>query len=504
MQRQNLAALGALVLVATACSSNGGDDNAADGSAGAAGSASSLPPDQASTNWMGFGHDLAHTRANVSEKIINKETVGGLVEKWVGGEGFTAGTPAVVDGVVYFGDSSRKIQALDAVTGAAVWSYEAPSTFTASATVVDGVVYLGDTGGTLHAIDASNGEMIWASDVTTVRAESNCTGSPLVVGDLVLQGIASTPNNTQQQFRGEVVGVDKSDGSIKWRYDVTQFQEQTWAVGVSVWSSPAVDTELGLMYIGTGQSYDAPASPLSDSCLALEYETGEYRWHQQFTFNDVFTFATDPSNLPEGHFFADADVGAAPNLFMAGDRPAVGVGDKAGSYYAMDRATGEELWMTELWSEAALQNDLALGTALGGVMVAAAVAEDTIFVGTNTWTELSDLITFNFGSLNSVATVFALDTETGAIKWQKSNPSTTIGGLGYAGGVAYNSTGEGVIRGYDGQTGDLLWSDSRGLPIASGMAISNGMLYTGSGFAFFSGVNSGMNIEGGVVAYGLP
>ena len=101
--------------------------------------------------------------------------------------------------------------------------------------------------------------------------------------------------------------------------------------GCGIFGTPAIDTNSGLLFIGTGQSYEGPASALSDSLLALNYRTtnpqGELVWFHQFTSDDVGTTK-------------DWDADCGPFLVTIKDRKAVIVGTKEGKLYALDRALG--------------------------------------------------------------------------------------------------------------------------------------------------------------------
>ena len=94
--------------------------------------------------------------------------------------------------------------------------------------------------------------------------------------------------------------------------------DETSGAGVSVWSSAAVDTERKLAFIGTGQTYEPPASPKADAVVAINYETGTLEWFRQFTEDDIYT-ALMP--LPQG---PDADIGAVLWEDQAGARAAAG------------------------------------------------------------------------------------------------------------------------------------------------------------------------------------
>lgn len=484
-----------LVLLAVAC--GGSDEKEPTGGSG--GSGGGVPDDVAGANWShGIGHDDWHTRANPAEKVLTKETVGGLTSKFKVGDGFVAGSVAVTDGVLYFADDRGKVYAADAKSGDVKWERESIRGTTGSVTVADGKVFTAG-GSMMFAFDAESGDRLWDADVSKYPG-THLFSSPHYVDGLLIIGVASrSPDSPTQNFRGEIIGVDAAKGTERWRFDVTNFQGKQYAVGVSVWSSAAIDRERKLLFIGTGQSYDVPVTPLSDACVALNYETGEYAWHAQFTANDVFTFAGlgDPAQRPpEGEaVFNDSDVGAAPNLFMIGDVPAVGVGDKAGNYYAMHRETGEELWVAAVSSK-----EVGGGTPWGGVMTVAAVHDGMIYATGNTWTVLN-LLRFDFSAQDNSTHLVAIDAATGRIQWRVNHPAASVGGVTWAGGVVYQSTADGNLRAFDDADGKVLWTTNLPAGIAAGATVHDGMLYTGSGFSLMGGL--GGTATGGVHAFAL-
>jgi polyvinyl alcohol dehydrogenase (cytochrome) len=218
---------------------------------------------------------------------------------------------------------------------------EAP--LTASAQVAEGARVCGGWGGGA----ARGGGGVGASGVVAAVDEHPAAflyGSPVVAGGLVLIGVASVELTWEVEdfsFRGSLVALDAGSGEERWRLWMTGDDAEGGA-GVSVWSSPAVDEEAGLAFVGTGNAYEAPAGPLSDGIVAVELGSGRLVWKRQFTEGDVYSVFGAPPLGP------DADVGAAPNLFVAGGRAVVGVGDKAGVYSALDRATGEVVWARAL------------------------------------------------------------------------------------------------------------------------------------------------------------
>jgi polyvinyl alcohol dehydrogenase (cytochrome) len=246
-----------------------------------------------------------------------------------------------------------------------------------------------------------------------------------------------------------------------------------------VWSSAALDRSRGLLYIGTGQSYEEPASEYTDALLALDYDTGALAWKRQFTAGDVFTFWNMAG--------PDADIGPAPNLFRIGNRDVVGVGDKAGHYAVFDRDTGDTIWTVELPE----------GNRLGGIMTTAAYADGRIYVNSNRWG--ANILDFHDPAHES--TTYALDAATGATLWATDLPSPAFNAVSFANGVVYQTSVKGTVYALDGSDGRVLWSDEPGADLGGGVSIRGGTVFVGYGFWFIAAPPTP---QGGVVAYRLP
>src|SRR5215475_1366434 len=101
----SLAAVGllsTLALLGSACSDGGGGSTSATSSA-----------------WSSFNHDPQNSRSNPAEKTLSPANVHRLAPRWrVEGLSAVTSTPAVVDGVVYFGDWSGVFRAVRSEDGA--------------------------------------------------------------------------------------------------------------------------------------------------------------------------------------------------------------------------------------------------------------------------------------------------------------------------------------------------------------------------------------------------
>ncbi len=116
------------------------------------------------TNWSQFHFDADGTRLNPYENVLNAKNVGNLNLKWTHNVGnlVDGSSPAVVDGVVYIGADS--LYALNADSGAALWSYPLRN-LEASPAVGNGVVYSNSQDGNIYALNARTGAKLWTSAI---------------------------------------------------------------------------------------------------------------------------------------------------------------------------------------------------------------------------------------------------------------------------------------------------------------------------------------------------
>ena len=159
---------------------------------------------------------------------------------------YVASSPAIVNGIAYFGTFENQVLAMNFATGELLWEYEHPQRkfpFYSSAAVSEGRVLIGGRDKIMHAIDASTSESLW-----TYRMRARIDSSPVIVGDRVVFGGSS----------GEISILDVINGDIVWQFDTAS----------SIVASPAIAQ--GKLVIGTedGQMYAfgpaAPEEPLSE------------------------------------------------------------------------------------------------------------------------------------------------------------------------------------------------------------------------------------------------
>lgn len=430
----------------------------------------------ASDAWPLYGHDLANTRLNSAERQINRRSVSRLAPNWtVGGLIGVSGTPVVAGNVAYFDDWTGNVRAVDARIGRPVWTTKIGG-FVVGAPAVRGDAVYAASGATLYDLDRRTGAIRWRVPVDADPL-AQISASPVVVDGLVLQGVASAGDVIRQAkytFRGSIAAYDAATGRLVWRFFTTP-NDRTAGPGVGIWSTPAVDRDRGLLYVGTGNAFAEPNGALADALLAIDYHTGRLAWARQFTAPDIFSGMSGPGR--------DADVGASPNLWSVNDRDLVGVGDKAGVYHALDRRTGQVVW----------ERQLTPGSALGGVIGSAAFSDGRLFVPSNVGNPATNFPT-------NITNVFALDAESGDTRWISSDlPGKMLGPVSAVPGVVFAGTDTGLMTALDARTGARRWTYEAPDKTACGPSIADGRVLWGYGFTLFGPAG-----KGGIISFTLP
>ena len=315
------------------------------------------------SGWLTNGGNLFNQRFSPLTQI-NRQNVADLKGEWrvrLGGSG--VGTkysgeaqPIVHEGVIYVVTGADDVFAITVATGEILWKYEAsldPDISTVccgwtsrGVALGEGKVYVGQLDGRLVALDQQTGSVVWSTQAERWQEGYTITSAPLYYEGLVITGFAGA----EKGIRGRVKAYDAKDGSLGWTFYTTpgpgEVGHETWPQdnevwkhgGASVWQTPAVDPELGLLYFSTGNpgpdfngSVRAGDNLFAVSIVAIEVETGKYRWHFQQVHHDLWDY--DSSN-PVILFDVEIDEVWRKAAAQAG---------KTGWVYILDRITGEPL-----------------------------------------------------------------------------------------------------------------------------------------------------------------
>jgi polyvinyl alcohol dehydrogenase (cytochrome) len=511
--------------------------------AGTCAGASAPPSDAMSLpHWNGWGVDLAQHRFQPAAMAgLAAADVPKLALKWAFSLGEVTranAQPTVMGGRLFLGSANGKVYALDAKSGCVLWVFGADGPVRSAITIgIDGrgwTAYFGDQRGNAYAVDALAGELRWKTHVEAHRA-AMISGAPVLVDDTLYVPVSSFEevsgaNITYSccSFRGSIVALDAASGAQRWKtYTIAEEPkpvrknengvELLGPSGAGVWDSPSVDRRLGLLYLGTGDSYSDPPADTSDAILALRLSDGARVWKQQMTPGDAFTIACGGSPAGKGNCpqagGPDLDFGASPILVTLGNgKRALIAAQKSGVVHALDPdQNGAILW----------QRTIGRGGTLGGIQWGAAADERRVYVA------LSDIRIRRVsegtpGAQPGFGTTFLLDPhvggglyalslKTGEIVWHTAHPGcgetpgcspaqsaavTAIPGVVFSGGL------DGHLRGYDAETGRIIWdvdtkgsyetvngATARGGSIdGPGPVVVGGMLYVNSGYAVFGGM----------------
>src|SRR5271169_1390612 len=179
-------------------------------------------------NWMSPGRTLDEQRFSPLQKI-NAATVKQLGLAWFydldSAHRGQESTPLVIDGVMYVTSAWSKVFALNAKTGAPLWTFDpkvpGQAGINACCDVVNrgvaawrGRVYLGTLDGRLIALNAASGRPVWEVKTVPDGGRYTITGAPRIVKGMVLIG----NGGGEMGVRGYVTAYDANDGKRVWRF----------------------------------------------------------------------------------------------------------------------------------------------------------------------------------------------------------------------------------------------------------------------------------------------
>jgi PQQ-dependent dehydrogenase (methanol/ethanol family) len=483
--------------------------------------------------WPGYDGVPAGNRYSRLTQI-GRGNVKRLEAKWSftpGGIGLQT-TPVVKDGVMYV-TGAQQVCALDARAGRSIWCtarnsgqstpagsvVEAPRTPPAQGVVAGpgpaagarpfagvatgngpsrGVAILGDRvyfvsdDAYLVALNRVTGGVMWTVPLTdpAYRGRYYNTAAPLVVGDLIVAGVAGgdTP------LRGFLVAFDARTGALAWRlWTIPKPGEplaETWkgralpTGGGATWTTGSYDPDAKTLYWAVGNPYPATdgderggSNLYTNSVVALDPATGKVKWHFQFTPHDLHDW---DANAPL--VLADAKWRGSPRKLLL-------QANRNGFFYVLDRTTGAFLsatpfvkkltWATGVDAAGAPQVTDSYVPSETGTLTCPNVRGATNWYATsfNPATRLFYVMANeDCGLYRKTGSIYAgardptspgkrylraLNIDSGALVWEKpltgSNEANYGGVLTTAGGLAFHGETGGGFAAVDTKTGKTLW-----------------------------------------------
>ena len=315
------------------------------------------------TGWLTNGGDWFNRRYSPLTQI-NRDNVPRLKAVWrtrltgsgVGVKYSGEAQPLVHEGVLYVVTGADDVFAISVDSGEILWTYKANlddaidvvccGWTSRGVALGDGKVYVGQLDGKLVALDQRSGAVVWSVQAERWQDGFSITSAPLYYGGLVITGFAGA----EYGIRGRVKAFDAKSGSIAWTFytipgpgevghDTWPSNNDVWRHGgASVWQTPAVDPDLGLLYFSTGNpgpdfngAVRAGDNLFSASIVAVGAKDGKYRWHFQQVHHDIWDY-----DAPSPVVLFDIEMGGRM-------RKALAQPSKTGWVYILDRVTGRPL-----------------------------------------------------------------------------------------------------------------------------------------------------------------
>ena len=325
--------------------------------------------------------------------------------------------------------------------------------------------------------------------------------APVAWDDLVFVGNAGGDNFG---VTGRMMAFDARTGGRIWSFDLVPESgsaARSWPPATEVipkgggasWTSYAIDTTSGTIYVPTGNA--APdflpetrpgANLYAYSVVALDAHMGSFRAHYQILARD----------------FHDWDVAAAPALITTrGGRALLVAGGKDGHLYGIDRTSGQKRYVTPVTT---IENAEAPFTSQatrfcpgvnGGVEwngPSYSPATNTLYVNSIDWCTTvtvappsklegkdglpwtgSSELRQPFGLPDSTRSgwLTAVNADDGHVEWKYASPTPLVAGItATAGGVVFTGDLNGDVLAFDAKNGRILWRSNTGQPIGGGVA----------------------------------
>jgi eukaryotic-like serine/threonine-protein kinase len=335
-------------------------------------------------------------RADASHRGVYASTAPSLnAVKWrFQTRGRIISSPAVLNGIVYFGSGDGNVYAVEASTGSLVWKFATKGPVDSSPAVYGGALFISSLDGNVYSLDAGSGRERWHFKTEGERRFT----APGIHGIIPRTELMPDPydvflsspalwNGTVYIGSGDhhVYALDAETGVLRW----------TFTTGNVVHASPAVAGNI--VYIGSWDRF----------MYALDAKTGEVRWK----------FLTGDDRTMYNQVGISSSAAVANGIVYFGCRDSF--------LYAVDAATGQLRWKHDEHGS--------------WVVGAPAIADRSVLFTT------SDERKF-----------FALDADTGREQFSAGYGAFAFSSPSVAGHVAYFGTFDGRLYGIDTQSGKVV------------------------------------------------
>lgn len=457
-----------------------------------------------SSEWPSFGNNLWQDRyspdASLTPSSINQLQLS-FKKELPQTKGINEAYPLEENGILYVTAPGARVLAMKADTGKLIWTYT-PKLTTQNYTKANRGVALGPDrvfvltpDDRLIALNKKNGHPLFDVKVADEKAGYFESMAPQYADGKVFVGSAGG----DMGVRGFIEAYDAQTGKQLWRFYTVPKRGEDWVPqtgnhgGGAVWTTPTYDPGTGQLFLGVGNpspdyfGQQRQGSNLyTDSVVGLNAEKGSLNWYAQEVTHDLW----------------DYDVASPPLLFKLNGKLVVGEAGKDGFWYEWTPSNGKSVIKPVAFVKQDHSPPTAKGTTEwpgpdGGanygpsaydpvtqtVFVAGIDGPETIYSGKTSHTGHGP----DFGTHQNPGqtkdwkgTITAINTKTGAVKWQIHTDSPPIGGLTInAGGVVFYGQANGELDGLKAANGKQVWKAQTGTSISSAPILyrDNGKTY---------------------------
>jgi outer membrane protein assembly factor BamB len=441
---------------------------------------------------------------------LNAET--GTVEWIYTTGGRVESSPAVANGVVYVGSDDWSVYGIDATTGAKLWSYSTGSPIRSSPAYANGVVYVTMYDGYVFAINAGTATVkhltinsehgsptststgdIGMGTVVTVSVSSIVPGSDGV--RYVCTGWTGTGSVPASGSSNSVIFTILEDSTVTWNWKTQYYLTVSSAYGSAggagwyddgaiTYATLASTAVTGVPYIFAGWGGDTSginyvSTYFSSDAIKMDGpKTATANWVNCDPAKWIHLLTTYVSTTP---VLANDIIYAGAHYFL----------------YALDASTGTEKWYYNTGMTSSSQGGVrSTPTIIDGVLYGGSdgpsknVYAINAVTGAEIWTYdtegsvgySSPAVANGFVYIGSTnCKLFALDAETGALKWTYQAGAAITCSPTVANGIVYFGSEDHKVYALNAETGALVWSYTTGHQIDfSTPAVVNGVVYIGS------------------------
>jgi len=503
----------------------------------------------AGKDWITYGGALTNGRYSTLDQVTTANA-SDLKGAWLTRLGSGRGSkyifeadPLVIDGVMYIPTGNDDVFALDGKTGRKLWEYNSDipqindliccGWDNRGVGAGQGMIFTGQLDGSFVALDQKTGKVMWRTQLEDYHDGFSITGATRYYDGLVFTGMSGAENGV----RGRLYALDAKTGREVWRFYTVpgpgDIGGDTWPSpndpdgvkrdaylhgGATVWQAPAIDPELGMIYFSTGNAgpdYDGGVRPgdnlFAASIVALDYRTGQYKWHFQEVKHDIWDYD------------APSPVVLFDQVYNGQPRKGLSQAGKTGWVYYLDRTNGEPLVGVEYrpvsqeprmataatqpymvgdkfvrdcitgpipdfplvgcmfdafydlpvvmpgsagnWSPPSYNPQTGYTYVMGGQSVSGRAMRPEAYVLGKRYTAGASATPLGQPIEN---TFTAMDSRTNKIAWQKTLPGDrSYGAVSTAGGLVFVGQVDGNLVAYDARTGDQLWKFQTGWGISA-------------------------------------